>query len=136
MNSGISKMADIDPQDQHQPNSRPYLDNASFFNTIPPERMGLNGEYDYHGLVKRVYRAFYEQMTAEELRSLKVKQRGSVIILAGKVTTYAQLTRLIQIALSVEGTVEVEANGVMVQDSRELGCSGSGFLGSHRYAYG
>jgi hypothetical protein len=39
----------------------------SLFSTIPPERVGLSGEYDYSGLAKRVAAAFRQQIEAAEL---------------------------------------------------------------------
>lgn len=133
MVSGVFKVENIDPQGYSNPPTCPS--SFSFFDTIPPERMGLNGEYDYHGLAKRVYQVFHQQIGPEELRSLKVKQRGAVVILVGKVQTYALLSRLIQLALSVAGTVDVEAQGVFVQEVRDRMNASTRFFSSPTYSY-
>lgn len=133
MVSGIFKIEDIDPNGY---SGLPTCPNSfSFFDTIPPERMGLNGEYDYHGLAKRVCQLFQQQIGSEELRSLKVKQRGAVVILIGKVQTYALLARLVHLALSVTGTVDVEAQGVSVQEGRDRVNASARFFSSPTYSY-
>lgn len=134
MVSGVFKIEDIDPKEYL---GLPTCPNSfNFFDTIPPERMGLNGEYDYHGLAKRVYQTFLQQVGTEELRSLKVKQRGAVVILMGKVQTYALLSRLVHIALSVSGAVDVEAQGVSVLEGSDRMNAPIGFFHSPTYSYG
>lgn len=86
----------------------------AFFTTIPPERVGLNGEYDHHGLAKRVTLAFRQQYSADDLRLLRIKQRGAVVVLVGKVPTQALLNRLVQTAMSTLGAVEVETYGISI----------------------
>jgi hypothetical protein len=42
--------------------------------SVPPERQGLNGEYDQNGLAKRVALAFDEDGRFDEIDSLYVTQ--------------------------------------------------------------
>ena len=83
---------------------------------IPPERVGLNGEYDHSGLVNRVMLTFREQFEASEIAQLNVLQRGRVIILLGQVSNWQLLTRLVSVASAIYGTSTVETNGLTILD--------------------
>lgn len=89
---------------------RPAL--RTFFRTIPPERVGLNGEYDHSGLAKRVKVKLTEIFGSEVMTDLSITQRGRVVIFTGKVTTPEVLHRLVRAALEVHGANEVETYGV------------------------
>lgn len=80
----------------------------AWFQSIPPERVGLNGEYDYYGLQKRVEALFRQQFSASDLAHLKVKQRGRVVVLQGHVASQDILKRLVDLASEVEGAIRVE----------------------------
>lgn len=84
----------------------------SLLNTIPPERVGLNGEYDHSGLAKRVFQAFQAHFASQDLEGLRVTQRGKVVILMGSLRSTELLARLSAIALDVEGAIDVETNGI------------------------
>jgi hypothetical protein len=84
----------------------------SLFRTIPPERVGLHGEYDHSGLAKRAMLAFQEHFSLAELRDLRVSQRGRVVILVGVVASCQMLSQLATVALTVEGATAVETFGV------------------------
>ncbi len=90
-------------------------DASSILQSIPPERVGLSGEYDHSGLAKRVMLAFQEHIDAVEVARIQVIQRGRVVILVGMVTSQLVLNHLITIALSVNGADTVEAQGVEVR---------------------
>lgn len=87
-----------------------------FFKSIPPERIGLNGEYDHCGLAKRVDQAFRRKFQAGALERLRVTQRGRVVVLAGQVPSQQLLEQLIATALSILGANHVETYGVTVGD--------------------
>jgi hypothetical protein len=82
---------------------------TSLFKTIPPERIGLNGEYDHSGLAKRVMLAFRKSFSSQEIQHLSVAQRGCVVVLRGQVPQKI-MTRLIEIAGSTQGATDVETN--------------------------
>jgi osmotically-inducible protein OsmY len=86
------------------------------FATIPPERVGLNGEYDHSGLAKRVALAFQENVAAEEIANLRVTQRGRVVILMGEIANKRLLSRLISLAMQVDGATGVETSGVITHE--------------------
>jgi hypothetical protein len=87
------------------------------FRTIPPERVGLDGEYDHGGLAKRVGLAFSQSFAPSEIEHLRIIQRGAVVVLLGKVSNRRSLTRMINIALATSGAVDVEINGISVVQS-------------------
>ena len=86
---------------------------ASWFNTIPPERIGLNGEYDYQGLQKRVDKAFQEHAGVLYQGQLAVEQRGRVVVLSGQVRDKEILWDLIAIAQGIKGVSRVEVASVI-----------------------
>ncbi|MCU0523906.1 MAG: BON domain-containing protein [Elainella sp. Prado103] len=92
---------------------------ASLFRSIPPERIGLSGEYDHQGLAKRVKLAFQElvlkqELSRSEIERLRVTQRGAVVVIVGFVPDQKLLIKLVNIAMAVSGTADVEVNGMSV----------------------
>lgn len=88
----------------------------SLFRTIPPERIGLDGEYDHSGLAKRVFRAYQVKFSGIDLAGLRVTQRGKVVVLMGKVQSHQLLDQLVDAALEIEGASDVETQGIWVRD--------------------
>lgn len=87
---------------------------VDMFRTIPPERVGLNGEYDHQGLAKRVSLAFRQQFGSAEISGLRVTQRGAVVVLMGVIPNQRLLIKLVNAAMAVAGTADVEVNGISV----------------------
>lgn len=108
------------PQQSINPNPAPAAAAAPAESTpaatqsVPIERMGLNGEYDQSGLAKRVALAFDQDAEVENLDSVYVAQTGSTIVLKGKVPSQQLLSKLVSIARSVNGTTSVETSQVSV----------------------
>lgn len=86
----------------------------SLFKTIPPERLGLNGEYDHNGLAKRVILALRENFELNDIYHLRIKQRGAVVVVMGKISSQLLLIKLVNVAMSVTGATDVEFNGVSI----------------------
>lgn len=86
----------------------------SLFQTIPPERVGLSGEYDHQGLAKRVSLAFRQNFSASEIGGIRVTQRGAVVVLRGNISNQRLLIKLVNLAMTVAGTADVEVNGISV----------------------
>lgn len=82
------------------------------FKTIPPERIGLGGEYDHKGLAKRVSLALNQHFDSEEIRHLRVNQRGAVVVLMGKIPNQRVLIKLVRVVMAVDGAADVEINGI------------------------
>ncbi|MFM7426428.1 MAG: hypothetical protein ACKO7W_15780 [Elainella sp.] len=87
---------------------------ASLFPTIPPERVGLRGEYDHHGLAKRVQLAFQQNCSGEQISHLRISQRGAVIVIMGTISNQRLLIKLVNLVMATSGTGDVEINGVSV----------------------
>jgi hypothetical protein len=92
-----------------QPTSR-------LFRAIPPERIGLNGEYDHNGLAKRVALEFSKTFEADELETLRIAQRGTVVVVLGNIPSQQFLIKLVAVVMGVNGAVDVEINGVCVAE--------------------
>ena len=82
--------------------------------TIPPERVGLNGECDQSGLAKRVALAFDQDSGLTDIETLWVAQLGTTVVLKGKVPTQDDLNKMIEIANNVNGASAVDTNQVQV----------------------
>lgn len=87
---------------------------AASTQTIPPERMGLNGEYDQSGLAKRVAQAFDNNPDVADIETVYVAQHGSTVVLKGTVPSQEIVNKLVTIAKSVNGATGVETNQVTV----------------------
>ncbi len=81
---------------------------------IPPERIGLNGEYDQSGLAKRVAQAFDVDPTLDDIETLWVAQLGTTVVLKGKVPSQALLDQTIAIARGVNGAANVDSSQVTI----------------------
>lgn len=84
------------------------------FRTIPSERVGLNGEYDHHGLAKRVSHRFRRMLGTDVISGLSILQRGRVVILHGRVASRELLNQLVQAAMQESGADYVELRGVVI----------------------
>ncbi len=83
-------------------------------NAIPPERVGLSGEYDQSGLAKRVALAFDQDSSLENVDTVYVAQTGSVVVLKGEAPSQEILNQMISVALNVNGATNVESDQVTV----------------------
>jgi osmotically-inducible protein OsmY len=82
--------------------------------TIPPERVGLNGEYDQSGLAKRVALAFDEDPDLADEERLWVAQTGGTVVLKGQVSDQASLNKMVSLAQGVSGATNVDTSQVQV----------------------
>ncbi|MCC5607122.1 BON domain-containing protein [Nostoc sp. CHAB 5834] len=78
--------------------------------SIPPERLGLSGEYDQSGLAKRVALAFDQDPQLDDVNTLWVAQTGSTVVLKGKVPSQEILNKMVSVARSVNGATDVDTN--------------------------
>jgi osmotically-inducible protein OsmY len=82
--------------------------------TIPPERVGLNGEYDQSGLAKRVALAFDQDSDLADEERLWVAQTSGTVVLKGQVSDQASLDKMVSIARGVSGATAVDTTQVTV----------------------
>lgn len=85
----------------------------------PPERLGLNGEYDHNGLARRVRYQCGKSLGNETIEKLKIRQRGSVVVLYGCVPNRELLEKIVRVAIQAEGATSVELCGVEVCSQAE-----------------
>ncbi len=96
------------------------LPEPSSLPTIPPERIGLNGEYDHYGLAKRVKASLCNQFGQDATTWLKIQQRGSAILLSGKIATWSMAEELAQFILTLEGATQVELHQLQVMEGPQM----------------
>jgi osmotically-inducible protein OsmY len=82
--------------------------------SIPAERLGLNGEYDQSGLAKRVALAFDQDTQLKDVDSLWVAQTGGTVVLKGKVPSQEILNKMMSVARNVHGTTSVDTSQVTI----------------------
>ncbi|MBD1840987.1 BON domain-containing protein [Coleofasciculus sp. FACHB-64] len=87
---------------------------ASSSETIPPERVGLTGEYDQSGLAKRVALAFDQDPDLDDINTLYVAQTGGTVVLKGQVPSQQILNQMVSVARSVEGATGVQTDQVTI----------------------
>lgn len=103
------------PQQAVQGTSAPQnVANSAATQSIPPERVGLNGEYDQSGLAKRVALAFDQDPQLDDIDTLYVAQTGGTVVLKGKVPSQQILNQMINVARQVNGATNVETNQVTI----------------------
>jgi hypothetical protein len=81
---------------------------------IPAERVGPDGGYDQSGLAKRVAQAFDMDGEVADIETVWVAQTGGQVVLKGRVASEDQLTRLVEIASSVDGASAVDSQQVEI----------------------
>lgn len=79
-----------------------------------PDCLGLEGEYDPLGLVKRVAKALDEQPRTAHIKTLTLSQQGNAIVYRGLVPSEQALADIVQTTRQVDGTHEVATNQVRV----------------------
>ena len=82
--------------------------------SVPPERMGLSGEYDQSGLAKRVALEFDEEPDLDDIDTIYVAQTGSVVVLKGKAPNQQLLNKMVSVAQRVNGATEVNSDQVEI----------------------
>ncbi len=92
----------------------PAVDLAAGMSAPPPERMGLNGEYDESGLAKRVALAYDQDPELSIIPSVDVLQTGTTVVLRGMVPSQAIIDKLVSVASGVPGTQSVDTSGMSI----------------------
>ncbi|NJO79186.1 MAG: phospholipid-binding protein [Cyanobacteria bacterium RM1_2_2] len=82
--------------------------------SIPPAKVGLNGEFDESGMAKRVALAFDEDPELDDIDTLWVAQLSSKVVLKGKVPNQQILNKMVAVASKVDGATEVDTSEVTV----------------------
>lgn len=77
-------------------------------NSIPAEKVGLDGKFDESGLAKRVAKALDDANISDDV-GLWVAQRGSTVVLKYNEDAKSVLSRAEQVAKGVSGATSVES---------------------------
>ncbi len=77
---------------------------------IPPERVGLDGEYDHSGLAKRVQQTLQLALGEESVAQLEIAQRGKVVIVRGHGLESCLVRQVTRLTLEIEGADFVEVD--------------------------
>lgn len=85
--------------------------------SLPPEYIGIKGEYDLTGLAKRVALALDADPEVSWIKTLCIIQHGARISFLGKVASAESLNKVIALANQVEGTREVDVSQVVIENS-------------------
>ncbi|MGF1459641.1 MAG: phospholipid-binding protein [Leptolyngbyaceae cyanobacterium] len=80
---------------------------ASKDNSIPPEKVGLDGKFDESGLAKRVAKALDDAGISDEI-GLWVAQKGSTVVLKYNDDAKSVLSQAERVAKGVEGADDCE----------------------------
>ncbi|OUL17424.1 phospholipid-binding protein [Nostoc sp. T09] len=112
----LQRLFGMEKPDDAQVNPEPSLvaEDSSEGETIAPERVGLNGEYDQSGLAKRVALAFDEDGSFDDIDSLYVAQTGGTVVLKGSVPSQDILDQMVETARGVSGATDVQTDQVTV----------------------
>ena len=77
-------------------------------NSIPPEKVGLDGQFDESGLAKRVAKALDDANISDNV-GLWVAQTGSTVILKYNPDAQSVLSKAEQVAKEVDGASAVQS---------------------------
>lgn len=105
--------AQVNPEPQYTPQQEVASAPAAT-QSIPPERVGLNGEYDQSGLAKRVALAFDQDSQLDDIDTLWVAQTSGTVVLKGKVPSQDILTKMVSVARNVNGADAVDTSQVTI----------------------
>ncbi|MEA5507323.1 phospholipid-binding protein [Halotia wernerae UHCC 0503] len=106
--------AQVNPSPQAVPQASTTSAASTATQSIPPERVGLNGEYDQSGLAKRVALAFDQDQQLDDVDTLWVAQTTSTVVLKGKVPSQDILNKMVSVAQSVDGAIDVDTSQVTI----------------------
>jgi osmotically-inducible protein OsmY len=106
--------AEVNPAPQAVQAAQQTASTPTAIQSIPPERVGLNGEYDQSGLAKRVALAFDQDAQLDDINTLWVAQTGGTVVLKGQVPSQDILSKMVSVARSVNGADAVDTSQVTV----------------------
>lgn len=102
------------PQTTPQATQAPASVGGSTETSIPPERVGLSGEYDDSGMAKRVALAFDQDSSIDDIDTVYIAQTGTTVVLKGKAPSQEILSKMVSVARGVSGAAAVDTSQVTV----------------------
>ena len=86
---------------------------------VPPEFMGIEGEYDPCGLARRLAHALDQNAQLVEVDTLTLTQQGNALALTGRIDSRQALEKIVDIARHLDGTRAVDVSQVRVGSDSE-----------------
>ncbi len=84
-------------------------------NNISAAKMGADGQYDEHGLAKRVKKAIDNIPNISDSAKVYVAQKGSTVFLKGSVANRSTLETVVSTVKSVKGVESVNTDGITLK---------------------
>jgi len=84
---------------------------------MPPDCLGLEGEYDPFGLARRVAKALDERPQTAQVSTLTLEQRGNAIVFEGLAPNQKVLDAIVDITRRIDGTHAIDIDQVEVAKS-------------------
>jgi len=84
---------------------------------VPPEFMGIEGEYDPCGLARRLAQALDQDAQLAKVETLTLAQQGNALALTGDIDSQQALEKIVTIARHLDGTHLVDVSQVRIQSS-------------------
>ena len=103
----LSKLFGKKDEDKATAAGKVSVATAAKDNDIPPEKVGLDGQFDESGLAKRVAQALDEANISDDV-GLWVAQTGSTVVLKYNPDAESILSQAEQIAKGVDGATAVQ----------------------------
>lgn len=115
----LQRLFGVKPGQQNQPQAQAPAQASAPVQTggqesIPPERVGLNGEYDQSGLAKRVALAFDQDPGIDDIDTVYVAQTGGTVVLKGKAPNQEIVQKMVSVARGVNGATAVDTSQVTI----------------------
>ena len=103
----LSKLFGKKEEEKAAANKKVNVSSAASKNSIPPEKVGLDGKFDESGLAKRVAKALDDANISDDV-GLWVAQSGSTVVLKYNPDAESILSQAERIAKGVEGAKAVD----------------------------
>ncbi len=111
---GGSNSASVDSSSSNDGNTVKVSDKGAT-NDVSPAKMGADGQYDEHGLAKRVKKAVDNIPNISNSAQVYVAQKGSTIFLKGSVPNRSTLETVVSTVKSVKGVEAVNTDGITLK---------------------
>lgn len=103
----LSKLFGKKEEEKAAKSPKVSVSSAAKENSIPQEKVGLDGKFDESGLAKRVAKALDDANISDNV-GLWVAQTGSTVVLKYNDDAKSILSKAEQVARSVEGATDVD----------------------------
>ena len=114
----LSRMFGVEAPAQAPQNMAGNAQGVTEASDVPPERRGLNGEYDQSGLAKRIAQAYDMNPLLADIDTVWVAQHNTGVVLKGTAPSQEKLDKLVQVARTI-GATDVDVSQVQIGEARK-----------------